>query len=232
MQAELVKSFYFEASHRNPAGGEAQARLHGHSYRIELVCRGEVDPKMGWLVDFGDIKKHFMPLYEQLDHYYLNDVPGLDDPTVAGIAAWVRDRLVPVLPCIADVRVSILGDCAFAPVEVPADPAAGLPGRMAFTFEATHCLTEVAEGHQCRRLHGHSYRIEAAAPDLQRLTPALEELYELLDHQYLNDVPGLSNVTSEYLSKFIWDRLSRSHGDLEAVVVQETVSARCIYYGG
>ena len=83
MKVELRKTFQFEAAHRLPnvPPGHKCARLHGHSFRLEIRVRGPLDPTLGWVMDFADIKAAFQPIYEQLDHHYLNDVPGLENPT-------------------------------------------------------------------------------------------------------------------------------------------------------
>ena len=80
---ELFKEFTIEAAHRLPNApvGHKCQRLHGHSFRIELHVRGSVEADTGWIMDFGDIKQAFQPLYEQLDHHYLNEVEGLENPT-------------------------------------------------------------------------------------------------------------------------------------------------------
>ena len=85
---ELHRDVTFEAAHRLPnvPPGHKCARLHGHSFRIRIIVRGPVDPHTGWLMDFGDIKAAWAPLDAQLDHFYLNDIAGLANPTseVAG----------------------------------------------------------------------------------------------------------------------------------------------------
>lgn len=225
MQVELVKEFLAEAAHENGKG------LHGHSYRIEIVAAGETDPTYGWLIDYGDLKERFMPLYAQLDHHCLNDVDGLADVSLAGVRAWIRERLAGVLLCLADVRVGIVGDCAFLPVVLPADEAAGLPARLRFTFEAAQLLPHLPEGHPCRRLHGHTYRVEVGADDPGRLREPLEGVYDALDHRYLNEIPGLEAATSERLCAWMWEWLSEQVDDLRVVVVQETATARCAYHG-
>lgn len=107
-QVRLVREFIFEAAHRlpNAPSGHKCARLHGHSFRVELVCEGAVDSKTGWLVDFADIKRSFEPLYDRLDHRYLNDVEGLENPTAENIARWIWDRLKPGLAVLAQVNVA------------------------------------------------------------------------------------------------------------------------------
>jgi 6-pyruvoyltetrahydropterin/6-carboxytetrahydropterin synthase len=104
---ELYKDFRFEAAHRLPnvPEGHKCARLHGHSFLVRLTISGDVDPHTGWLMDFDDIKNAFAPLLDQLDHYYLNDVPGLENPTSEILAKWMWDRLKPNLPELASVEI-------------------------------------------------------------------------------------------------------------------------------
>jgi len=80
---QISKTFRIEAAHRLPRvpAGHKCARLHGHSFVIEIHVEGPVDPVLGWVMDFADISAAFAPLYQQLDHHYLNEVPGLENPT-------------------------------------------------------------------------------------------------------------------------------------------------------
>jgi 6-pyruvoyltetrahydropterin/6-carboxytetrahydropterin synthase len=96
----------FEAAHHLPRAPEGHKcrRLHGHSYRVEILVEGEVDPQMGWLIDYAEIKKAFAPLLEELDHHYLNEVSGLENPTSENLACWIWDRLANQLP-LGEVRV-------------------------------------------------------------------------------------------------------------------------------
>jgi len=80
-------------------------RLHGHSFFVRLTITGDVDPKTGWLMDFDDIKDAFNPLLERLDHHYLNEVPGLENPTSELLAKWIWERLKPALPELASVEI-------------------------------------------------------------------------------------------------------------------------------
>jgi 6-pyruvoyltetrahydropterin/6-carboxytetrahydropterin synthase len=106
LKVELSQKFRIEAAHllpRVPEGHKCR-RLHGHSYRIEIVVEGEVDPQTGWLVDYANIKEAFKPLFEQLDHHYLNEVEGLENPTSENLARWIWVRLRDQLP-LAEVRI-------------------------------------------------------------------------------------------------------------------------------
>ena len=92
---EVFKEFTIEAAHRLPhvPEGHKCSRLHGHSFRIEVWVRGDVDPDTGWVMDFGNITDAFAPLLDQLDHHYLNDVEGLSNPTSENLARWVWGRM-------------------------------------------------------------------------------------------------------------------------------------------
>lgn len=107
MNIELRKEFCFEAAHRLPGVPATHkcARLHGHSFRVEVVLDGPVDPSSGWLVDFAQVDDAFAPLLDQLDHHCLNDIEGLANPTSEVLALWIWDRLHPRLPMLCAVTV-------------------------------------------------------------------------------------------------------------------------------
>lgn len=115
---EISKTFHIEAAHRLPnvPAGHKCARLHGHSFRVEVHVRGPLDPQLGWVMDFADIKSAFAPLFDQLDHRYLNEVPGLDNPTSENLARWIWDRLKPDLPLLARLVVheTCTSACSYA----------------------------------------------------------------------------------------------------------------------
>jgi 6-pyruvoyltetrahydropterin/6-carboxytetrahydropterin synthase len=103
----ITKVFTFEAAHRLthlPADHKC-SRLHGHSFKVEVSVSGRVDPVTGWIIDFADIKEVCKPLIDQLDHYYLNEIDGLDNPTSEVIARWFWDRLNPRLANLSRVAV-------------------------------------------------------------------------------------------------------------------------------
>ncbi len=107
MNVRLVHAFRFEAAHRLPkvAEGHKCARLHGHSYLVELALFGPVNEETGWLVDFAEIEEAWQPLHELLDHQYLNDVPGLENPTSEVLAGFIWRRLKAALPWLCRVTV-------------------------------------------------------------------------------------------------------------------------------
>ena len=104
---DIFKVFRLEAAHRLPhvPAGHKCARLHGHSFAVEIHVGGTPDPHTGWIMDFSEVKSAFAPLYEQLDHHYLNDIEGLDNPTSENLAIWIWTRLKPALPALSEVVV-------------------------------------------------------------------------------------------------------------------------------
>jgi 6-pyruvoyltetrahydropterin/6-carboxytetrahydropterin synthase len=113
---EIFCEFTFEAAHRLPhvAAGHKCARLHGHSYRLEVHIDAPVDPVTGWVMDFAEVKAAARPVIAELDHYYLNEVPGLANPTSENLARWVWDRLAGTLPLSAIVvRETCTSGCVY-----------------------------------------------------------------------------------------------------------------------
>jgi 6-pyruvoyltetrahydropterin/6-carboxytetrahydropterin synthase len=109
MKVELTRSYRFEAAHRLPMvpPDHKCARMHGHSFEIEITVAGPLDEKMGWLIDYADITKVVEPLLKnELDHRSLNDVPGLENPTSEVLCDWLWRRLRPQLPLLAAITVA------------------------------------------------------------------------------------------------------------------------------
>jgi len=104
---EIFKTFTLESAHRLPnvPEGHKCARVHGHSFRVELHVSGPVNPHLGWVMDFAEIKQAFEPLFQRLDHRYLNDLPGLDNPTSEQLARYIWQELKPALPLLSRVVV-------------------------------------------------------------------------------------------------------------------------------
>lgn len=104
---EVFTEVSIEAAHRLPNVplGHKCGRLHGHSFRVAIYVSGAVDADSGWVMDFSDIKAAFKPLWEQMDHHYLNDISGLENPTSENIARWIWRHLKPALPLLTQIIV-------------------------------------------------------------------------------------------------------------------------------
>lgn len=108
MATEIWKEFQFEAAHRLPnlPPQHKCSRLHGHSFRIRIALRGEIDERLGWVLDFGEISEIVEPLIgRHLDHAYLNEVQGLENPTSENLARWLWQHLKPRLAALSEVTV-------------------------------------------------------------------------------------------------------------------------------
>ena len=114
---EISKTFTFDSAHRltGVPEGHKCGRLHGHTFSIDIHVRGDVDPVTGFVVDFGDIARIFAPILGQLDHVYLNDIEGLENPTSENISRWVWVRLKPNLGglCRIVVRETPNAGCCY-----------------------------------------------------------------------------------------------------------------------
>jgi 6-pyruvoyltetrahydropterin/6-carboxytetrahydropterin synthase len=108
---ELVKDFRFEAAHWLPhvPDGHKCRRMHGHSFRGEVAVRGEIDPKTGWVIDFADLRRAVDPIVKRLDHYLLNEIEGLENPTAERLAVWIWQHVAPDLPSL--FRITIEETC-------------------------------------------------------------------------------------------------------------------------
>ncbi|HEX6161620.1 MAG TPA: 6-carboxytetrahydropterin synthase QueD [Thermoanaerobaculia bacterium] len=106
-QLELVKDFRFEAAHflPNVAEGHKCRRVHGHSFRGEVAVRGPIDPVLGWVMDFADLKRAVDPIVNELDHFMLNDIAGLENPTSEILAIWFWNRLKKDVPLLHRVTI-------------------------------------------------------------------------------------------------------------------------------
>ncbi|TGN20450.1 6-carboxytetrahydropterin synthase QueD [Leptospira idonii] len=107
-EIELSKTFGFEAAHflPNVPEGHKCKRMHGHSFRFSVTLKGEIDPHTGWVMDFGELKSIVKPIIdEHLDHYILNDVKGLENPTSENVAVWIWNKIKPQLPLLDQITV-------------------------------------------------------------------------------------------------------------------------------
>ena len=105
---EIYKEFTFESAHRLPnvPEGHKCARLHGHSFKGTIYVSGEVGAESGWVMDYAEMKEIFQPIYAQLDHHCLNDIPGLENPTSEVLARWMWNKLKPDMPNLTQIVIN------------------------------------------------------------------------------------------------------------------------------
>ena len=107
MKVRLTKDFLFESAQTLPCAPEGHKckQMHGHSFKVEITVEGEVDPATGWFYDHAKISQAMRPLVDQLDHGYLNEVPGLENPTIELMAGWFWGHLAPQLPGLSEIVI-------------------------------------------------------------------------------------------------------------------------------
>ena len=107
MRMRLTKDFHFEAAQTLPNAPEGHKcrRMHGHSFKIEISVEGETDPETGWVYDHAEIGNAMKPLIQQLDHSYLNEIAGLENPTIENMAAWFWKKLEPLCPGLCEIVI-------------------------------------------------------------------------------------------------------------------------------
>lgn len=104
---EIFKSFTFDSAHflpHVPIGHKCKA-IHGHTYRLVVFIEGALDPNLGWVMDFADLKHAVEPVVKSLDHQLMNDLPGLENPTCERIAVWIWDKIKPLVPGLSRIEL-------------------------------------------------------------------------------------------------------------------------------
>jgi 6-pyruvoyltetrahydropterin/6-carboxytetrahydropterin synthase len=107
MRCRIIKDFRFEAAQTLPnlPSTHKCTKMHGHSFKVEIAIEGEVDPHIGWVYDHAEISRAMKPLLDQLDHGYLNEIEGLENPTIENMAAWLWRKLAPQLPGLCEITI-------------------------------------------------------------------------------------------------------------------------------
>ncbi len=216
----------FESAHRNTQASapERARRLHGHSYEATVAVKGNIDPKIGWVMDFAEVKDRASEVIDRLDHRILNDIDGTGDTTRTEVEHWLTVALRPQLPTLHECRLHIMGDRDWSPV---VSRISEERERVRFGFDAAHFLPTLPDDHKCRRIHGHSFRVAVTSIDARDLAEPVHEIYALLDHRLLNEIPGLENPTSELLAEWLSVELKRHKCTFEDIMVAETCTSSC-----
>ena len=104
---EIYKEFSFDSAHflPNVPIGHKCREMHGHTYRLKVFIKGALDPKLGWIMDFKDLKEALLPVIDQLDHKLINNIKGLDNPTAENITVWIWQQIKPSLPLLSRIEL-------------------------------------------------------------------------------------------------------------------------------
>jgi 6-pyruvoyltetrahydropterin/6-carboxytetrahydropterin synthase len=104
---EIYKEFSFDSAHflPNVPEGHKCKNMHGHTYRLRVFIEGNIDPHLGWIMDFKELKDCIGPVIELLDHNLINNIEGLENPTAENITVWIWNRIRPKLPLLSRVEL-------------------------------------------------------------------------------------------------------------------------------
>lgn len=232
MKAQIIKTVFVEAARRVSAGDGTSHHVVGSSYRIDLIAEGAISDSIGWVVDYAELKLLFEPVRKKIDHHCLNDIPGMEsDSTPQTLEYWINAQLEPWPEWFKGVRVYSLASDSFRLSKLPEEPESSLPERYAFDFSAAQALPQLAPGHPCRELHGHTYQMEIGGVNEDVLLPAARELHHVLNGSYLNEIDGLEQATAERIAAWVWTFLVRKGISPTIVGIRETPQNRCYFFG-
>lgn len=104
---QIYKEFSFDSAHflPNVPDGHKCKEMHGHTYRLKVFIQGELDPKLGWIMDFKELKDALLPVIDQLDHKLINNIKGLENPTAENITVWIWEQIRPSLPLLSRIEL-------------------------------------------------------------------------------------------------------------------------------
>lgn len=103
----VFKQFSFDSAHflPNVPDGRRCKEIHGHTYRMVVHLEGELDNKLGWVMDFSEMKKVIAPIVDSIDHKLLNNTPGLENPTCEIITLWLWNKIKPAIPLLKRIEL-------------------------------------------------------------------------------------------------------------------------------
>jgi len=236
MNTYVTASAPFEAARKVEIlpQGHRSRRLHGHSFVAKI--RAKLDGER-WADFPGDepqfLEKRLKDCVRELDYRFLNDIVSV--PTDENLSRYILSRIVGV------PGVDMVGVQSTDAAGVDLDDQNCAHVWRKFRFEAAHQLPNVPAGHQCGRMHGHSFEVilHAAqdigksdmACDFDSLIENWQMVHKQLDHACLNEIDGLENPTSEVIAAWIWSRLKPELPELSWVSIYETVTAGCHFDG-
>tara|TARA_B110000196_G_scaffold54849_1_gene45390 strand:- start:76 stop:447 length:372 start_codon:yes stop_codon:yes gene_type:complete len=103
----VYKKFNIESARSLPNVSESHPcyQLHGHSFKIIITVKGQMDKHTGFVTDFQEIENAFNPIKKILDHSFLNKIEGLSNPTSENICIWIWDKIESSIPNICEIEI-------------------------------------------------------------------------------------------------------------------------------
>jgi 6-pyruvoyltetrahydropterin/6-carboxytetrahydropterin synthase len=226
--AHIWRRYLLQSAHRLPnvAPGHKCGRVHGHGFEVILHADSAIGSRpLG--IDYDRIDHIWAPLHAELDHAFLNDIPGLENPTSELISSWLWQRLKPELPELSWVTVFETGQCGAS--------FDGTNYRIwkELTLDSALCLPNAPEGDRRRRVHGHTYtlRLHLSAPldqvmgwtvDFGDVKTLFDPLFKAIDHRPLHELDGINQADAANLARWIRDRSLPMLPQLDRIDLYET----------
>ena len=88
----ITKEFVFDAAHQLPNYKGRCERLHGHTWKLWVTVKADINPNDGLAFDFLRLKEVVKErVVDVLDHSYINDF--IEHPSAEMMCVWIWRRL-------------------------------------------------------------------------------------------------------------------------------------------
>jgi 6-pyruvoyltetrahydropterin/6-carboxytetrahydropterin synthase len=226
--AHVWRRYAFQSAHRLPhvRPGHKCGRLHGHGFEVIVHADQDIGTR-DLAIDYDALDALWAPLDAQLDHAYLNDLPGLDNPTSEMLSSWLWERLKPALPALSWITVYETGTSG-----------AHYDGSRyriwkEMTLDSALQLQRAPDGSPQRRIHGHTYvlRLHLSAPldevlgwavDFGDVKELFTPIFLALDHHPLHERADLADCDSATLAAWVLERARAQLPQADRVDLYET----------
>lgn len=227
-RAHVWRRYRFESAHclPNVPAGHKCGRIHGHSFEVLLHADQEAGGS-DLSIDYDLLDHLWAPIYAQLDHTFLNDIPGLENPTSELIARWIWGRMKPTLSALSWVTVYETASCG-AQFD-------GTSFRIwkEMTIDSATRLDKAPVGDRRKQVHGHTYtlRLHLNGPlddvmgwtvDFGDVKEAFDPLFKDIDHHPLHEMIQLSDGDAASIARMIRNRSRELVPALDRIDLYET----------
>lgn len=208
-RAHVWRRYRFESAHclPNVPLGHKCGRVHGHGFEV-LLHADQAAGGSDLSIDYDLLDQLWAPIHDQLDHTFLNDIPGLENPTSELIARWIWARMKPTLPALSWVTVYETASCGAQ------YDGASFRIWKEMTIDSATRLESAPTGDRRKLVHGHTYtlRLHLHGPlddvmgwtvDFGDVKDAFDPLFKSIDHHPLHEAPHLSDGDVASIAKMI-----------------------------